>query len=1011
MRIIMLRICFKSQIYSKQMFSREFAMHYLRIKPVAAFLSAIFLILSFFNPAAFAEPPQYHLTTITDDGMELGPVYPRHKIANDGTIMIPRSQLANDSVDTYLWRNSEFIPIYPMEDVEFYTTWDMNNNGQITGIHAIDSYHRHAFVSEDSFIVSDLAPLPGSHWDEGQCDNSTGFAINDLGHVAGESRPQDFNTRRATLWTESGPVSLGLVPDLDSTVYGVSSIAYGMNNNGEVVGTSSGVDQDGYIVTWGFCWSGGSMTSIPPFPGGLNSLARDVNDNGQVVGYASGEFDGQVVDHAFLWENGSRIDIHGDGSVYPISGGSEAFAINNQGQAVGAFKSITNAPVQGLLYHEGETYNLNDLIVSDDGSGNSIDIADDINDNGVIVGRSGNSLVVLTPVLDGFVVNSVDDDIDDDPGDGVCSTGDTLPNGDPECTFRAAIQESNALQTRDNIYFNILPKEPPVIMPDSLLPPVADSVEIDASTQPGGKVEVDGSNLTDGDGLVINFDKCVVKHMHINSFPGSGMVVTSDSNQLFSNELKNNEYGITITGSGNQFGSAEPDDANTIMNNDSAGVFVQGGTGNLIRRNIIHDNSGLGIDIVPLGVNPNDTLDTDAGPNGLQNFPVIDSVLASAGSSTVYARLKSIPNHSFIVEVFFNEGCDSTGYGEGQESTWTTVVGTDADGLAEFETTFSGVPDSNQTVTLTATDLDNNTSEFSPCWPQKSIEIVDVNENPIIFTEFLLYRVENDRPDYTEHFIDTIKTDIDGIVGLNEYLFAGDLRLGDTIKVFVLLDTLAAVKDSFEYRYSERIELDNMKFDSVTYDPVFEELDDEVVQTVVMDHTTFGINLTVSIEWEADDVYLDRTEDGFRSMANFLYDVTDGQVRVDTIVIADGKRGWNYADIHVHASNIIWPVAHVGGFYMESNDYMVQFPRRWFGNKDAGRNMSVSEYPHDPSASKQYRTMGHELGHYYLGLYDEYEFAFGGDRCSKTHAYGFMDSHYEVSGPIGSEMSTMNQYQ
>jgi hypothetical protein len=49
------------------------------------------------------------------------------------------------------------------------------------------------------------------------------------------------------------------------------------------------------------------------------------------------------------------------------------------------------------------------------------------------------------PVLgQNFTVNSTNDKTDLTPGDGICSTGTTNPDGSTECTLRAAIQESNA---------------------------------------------------------------------------------------------------------------------------------------------------------------------------------------------------------------------------------------------------------------------------------------------------------------------------------------------------------------------------------------------------------------------------------------------------------------------------------------------------------------------------------------------------------------------------------------
>ena len=56
--------------------------------------------------------------------------------------------------------------------------------------------------------------------------------------------------------------------------------------------------------------------------------------------------------------------------------------------------------------------------------------------------------------------------------------------------------------------------------------------------------------------------------------------------------------------------------------------MIEGGAGNTIRGNSIHDNVGLGIDLAQSARTPNDEGDGDAGANALQNFPVLESVTA-----------------------------------------------------------------------------------------------------------------------------------------------------------------------------------------------------------------------------------------------------------------------------------------------------------------------------------------------------------------------------------------------
>ena len=96
----------------------------------------------------------------------------------------------------------------------------------------------------------------------------------------------------------------------------------------------------------------------------------------------------------------------------------------------------------------------------------------------------------------------------------------------------------------------------------------------------------------------------------------------------------NGDYGVILLGgaSGNVIGGTGAGESNHIAFNGSAGVGVQDPTTtrDRIRGNSIHDNGGLGIDLI--GVSANDPGDSDTGANQFQNYPVIAS--AQGGSTT-----------------------------------------------------------------------------------------------------------------------------------------------------------------------------------------------------------------------------------------------------------------------------------------------------------------------------------------------------------------------------------------
>ena len=105
-----------------------------------------------------------------------------------------------------------------------------------------------------------------------------------------------------------------------------------------------------------------------------------------------------------------------------------------------------------------------------------------------------------------FVVNSTGDLGDNNPGDGSCDTGGVV-GIDPECTLRAAIEETNALPNLsagpDVIIFDIAGVGPHTISPLSVLPTVTEPVVIDGTTEPDFSgatpvIEVEGSSAGAG---------------------------------------------------------------------------------------------------------------------------------------------------------------------------------------------------------------------------------------------------------------------------------------------------------------------------------------------------------------------------------------------------------------------------------------------------------------------------------------------------------------------------------
>lgn len=206
---------------------------------------------------------------------------------------------------------------------------------------------------------------------------------------------------------------------------------------------------------------------------------------------------------------------------------------------------------------------------------------------------------------------------------------------------------------------------------------------------------------------------------------GNGVSIVGDganSNVVRANNIgvlfPNAGHGVLIGSGGassnNRIGSANmTDKGNIITNNALNGVAIENGTGNELHKNTIEANGGLEIDLGLDGVTANDPSDLDAGPNGLQNFPVVAS--SHSNSTTVQGTFNGAPNTVFLLEFYDSDTCDPSGYGAAQHFLGELSVATNGSGDASFNTTFPFTVPIGNYVSATATDDAGNTSEFSLC--------------------------------------------------------------------------------------------------------------------------------------------------------------------------------------------------------------------------------------------------------------------------------------------------------
>ena len=214
---------------------------------------------------------------------------------------------------------------------------------------------------------------------------------------------------------------------------------------------------------------------------------------------------------------------------------------------------------------------------------------------------------------------------------------------------------------------------------------------------------------------------------HSYSDRGPSIFIDPDDNEKTVSRNKPDVMGIDnvlVTGAGG-FGFPTSGDRGSVFPGTSAAAPHL--TGNTIRKNSIHTNTGHGIDQGDDGATANDTGDADTGPNSLRNYPTDITFAVRDDAAASRFKIDSTRSQRYIVDYY---GCDSSSCGEGKE--WLGFYEFRApftDTIARTVDTFRGELEEYSAptgthVTATVTELQtDSTSEFAPC-----VEMVDLPE-------------------------------------------------------------------------------------------------------------------------------------------------------------------------------------------------------------------------------------------------------------------------------------------
>jgi probable HAF family extracellular repeat protein len=235
----------------------------------------------------------------------------------------------------FLWQNGRMLDLGTLGGTDA-NALIINDRGQVTGW---------SFTNDTPNPATGIPTLHPFFWQAGKMIDigtlggtvATPFWLNNSSQVVGQSNLVGDVFSHPFLWQSGKLKDLG-------TLGGNFGSAISVSEAGEVVGWST---TPGDQTVHAFRWTHAGMRDLGVLPGKLCSLAYAVNSIGQIVGDADTDCN-QGNASAFLWENGSLIDLNTFAS--PESGVHLTFAlsINERGE-VAALGLLPNSDQHAFL--------------------------------------------------------------------------------------------------------------------------------------------------------------------------------------------------------------------------------------------------------------------------------------------------------------------------------------------------------------------------------------------------------------------------------------------------------------------------------------------------------------------------------------------------------------------------------------------------------------------------------------------------------------------------------------
>jgi len=296
-----------------------------------------------------------------------------------------------------VWRNGQLINLGKLPKGHFAAAASINSSGVAVGDGDLGDNRPQVWVS-----------TPAGLYNFFQAANSHALYITDTGVIGGNYiKGFSGNAWRAALWTQDPrdarkwqTITLPLIPGINSK--SDSTTAQAFNQSGQAAGWAVNDIIGQHACFWNND-SAHSIVDLGTYQGDWSSIAWGMNDLGQVVGESHPPFGNRAI----VWNN----DAAHTATELPLLPGDNlgsASKINNLGHALGwsAFSldgSFNKAGQQKLvLWRDGGVFDVQTVLDPATGAGWTISTTSAINNQGQIVGlgvhNGQNRAYLLTPM-------------------------------------------------------------------------------------------------------------------------------------------------------------------------------------------------------------------------------------------------------------------------------------------------------------------------------------------------------------------------------------------------------------------------------------------------------------------------------------------------------------------------------------------------------------------------------------------------------------------------------------